>query len=289
VDRLANTAAAAFDAEPNVVVHSASSYLGVLMAGPRLAQYPDGLLPPDRVDAFNHAERPSPAQPHVRDAAIEPAVDDWPFLYMRERGVPQHYLLALALILLASAALVVPAIRSEGGLWSWQFFLLGAGFMLLETKSIIQFALLWGSTWVVASLAIAAVLVMALVATWMVSRFGVVRPLRVGAVLLALLAVSYLVPVGAVAFDSRIAESAFYAVLLFSPVLCAGLIFGSAIARSTSVARDYGTNLLGAMAGGVAEYLSLVTGYRALILVIALCYVGALLTAPRNLLRIDRA
>ena len=36
--------------------------------------------------------------------------------------------------------------------------------MLLETKSIIQFALLWGSTWVVASLAIASVLTMALVA-----------------------------------------------------------------------------------------------------------------------------
>ena len=44
------------------------------------------------------------------------------------------------------------------------------GFMLLETKAIIQFALLWGSTWVVASLAIASVLGMALVATFIVSR-----------------------------------------------------------------------------------------------------------------------
>ena len=52
--------------------------------------------------------------------------------------------------------------RGQGGGWSWQFFFLGAGFMLLETKAIIQFALLWGSTWVVASLAIAAVLGMAL-------------------------------------------------------------------------------------------------------------------------------
>ena len=44
---------------------------------------------------------------------------------------------------------------------------------------------------------------------------------------------------------------------MFSPILCAGLLFGSAIKRSTSVARDYGTNLLGAMVGGVGEYLSL--------------------------------
>ena len=72
-------------------------------------------------------------------------------------------------------------------------------------------------------------------------------------------------PVGRVAFESRAAESLFYAVLMFSPILCAGLLFGSAIKHSTSLARDYGTNLLGAMVGGVAEYLSLVTGFRFLL------------------------
>ena len=63
---------------------------------------------------------------------------------------------------------------------------------------------------------------------------------------------------------------------MFSPILCAGLLFGSAIKRSTALSRDYGTNLLGAMVGGVGEYLSLVTGFRALLLLIALCYVGAI-------------
>jgi len=63
---------------------------------------------------------------------------------------------------------------------------------------------------------------------------------------------------------------------MFSPILCAGLLFGSAIKRSTSLPRDFGANLLGAMVGGVAEYLSLVTGFRALLVVIALCYVAAL-------------
>ena len=65
---------------------------------------------------------------------------------------------------------------------------------------------------------------------------------------------------------------------MFSPILCAGLLFGSAIKRSTSLARDYGTNLLGAMVGGVGEYLSLVTGFRALLFLIALCYIGAIVT-----------
>ena len=54
-------------------------------------------------------------------------------------------------------------LRGQAGRWSWEMFLLGAAFMLLETKSIIQFALLWGSTWFVASLVIAAVLVAAAV------------------------------------------------------------------------------------------------------------------------------
>jgi hypothetical protein len=153
--------------------------------------------------------------------------------------------------------------------------------MLLETKSIIQFALLWGSTWVVASLAIASVLVMALIANWIVGSRRDIRPWTAGTILLLLLALGYAIPIGRIGFESRIVESLFYAILVFSPVLCAGILFGSAISRSTSLARDYGMNLLGAMAGGVAEYVSLVTGYRTLILVIAVCYVGALLARPR--------
>jgi hypothetical protein len=189
--------------------------------------------------------------------------------------VPAHYLAALALILVVSTVVVMVVIRGQGGTWSWQFFLLGAGFMLLETKSIIQFALLWGSTWVVASLAIASVLTMALVAIFVVAKIEIQRPWLVGGVLVVLLAANYAIPVGTIGFDSRVVESLFYAVLMFSPILCAGLLFGSAIKRSTSLPRDYGTNLLGAMVGGVSEYLSLVTGFRTLLLLIALCYVGA--------------
>jgi SAM-dependent methyltransferase len=275
VDRLANIAADAFGHEPRVHVHEARAYLGVLMAGPRLARLPADVEIPDRVTAFGQSHAPSPARIHARDVSIEPASDDWPFLYLRDRHVPAHYLAALALILVVSTVAVLFVIRGQAGTWSWQFFLLGAGFMLLETKSIIQFALLWGSTWVVASLAIASVLAMALVANFVVAKIEIQRPWLVGGVLVALLAANFAIPVGTIGFDSRVVESLFYAVLMFSPILCAGLLFGSAIKRSTSLARDYGTNLLGAMVGGVGEYLSLVTGFRTLLLLIALCYVGA--------------
>jgi SAM-dependent methyltransferase len=284
VDRLANTAAVAFGAEPRVHVHEARAFLGVLMAGPRLAQLTAPPHIPDTVTAFNQSHAPSPARIHERDPSVEPATDDWPFLYLQNRHIPQHYIVALGVVLIVSVVSVfltlgVTGATSAGGQrWPWQFFLLGAGFMLLETKSIIQFALLWGSTWVVASLAIASVLTMALVANFIVARTTIVRPWLVAGVLVALLALNYLIPIGRIAFDSRVAESFFYAALVFSPILCAGLLFGSAIAKSTALTRDYGTNLLGAMVGGVGEYLSLATGFRALLIVIALCYIGAVAT-----------
>jgi len=302
VDRLANTAATAFGEEPRVHVHEARAYLGVLMAGPRLAQLKEDPKVPDRVTAYGQSHAPSPARNHRRDPSVEPASDDWPFLYLQNRHLPRHYSLALLIVLVVSVAAVFgaqrivaasvaagsrdPALRTGAAgtppTWKWQFFLLGAGFMLLETKSIIQFALLWGSTWVVASLAIVSVLTMALAANYVVSRVEIRRPWLVGAVLVGLLAANYFIPIGRVAFESRAAESIFYAVLVFSPILCAGLLFGSAIKHSTSLARDYGTNLLGAMVGGVGEYLSLLTGFRILLLLIALCYIGALLARMRE-------
>lgn len=275
VDRLANTAAAAFGEEPRVHVHEARAYLGVMLAGPRVGTLTADPVVPDRVTAYGQSHAPSPARMHTRDRAIEPATDDWPFLYMRDRHLPRHYGFALALILVVSAVVVSATLRGQHGRWSWEFFLLGAGFMLLETKSIIQFALLWGSTWVVASLAIAAVLTMALVANWIVSRVEITRPWLVGGVLLGLIALNYVIPVGRIGFENRAVESVFYALLMFSPILCAGLLFGSSIKHSTSLPRDYGTNLLGAMVGGVGEYLSLLTGYSTLLLLIAACYVGA--------------
>jgi hypothetical protein len=288
VDRLANTAAAAFGSEPRVHVHEARAYLGVLMAGPRLARLAGPPHVPDQVTAFNQSHAPSPARVLDRDPSIEPATDDWPFLYMKNRHLPAHYVKALGIVLVLSLASVWLTLRALGGgggvsgRWSWQFFLLGAGFMLLETKSIIQFALLWGSTWVVASVAIASVLTMALVANAIVARKVIARPWLVGGVLVGLLAVNYLIPIGRIGFDSRVAESIFYAILVFSPILCAGLLFGSAIAKSESLTRDYGINLLGAMVGGVGEYLSLVTGFRALLLVIALCYIGAVIARRKD-------
>jgi predicted membrane-bound spermidine synthase len=278
VDRLANTAAEAFGEEPIVHVHPAKDQLGVLVVGPRLrtlAKYPD---PPSEVKAYNQGPPLAPPVRHTRDRSVVAATDNWPFLYMREPSLPSHYVSVLGIVLLVSALSVFGVVGGAVRKWSWEFFFLGAGFMLLETKSIIQFALLWGSTWVVASLTIASVLVMALLANWTVAHIEVRRPRLVGAILLALLAVNYFVPVGTIAIGSRVIESLVYSLLVFSPIFCAGLLFGSSIKRSEDVTVDYGANLLGSMVGGVAEYLSLLMGFQFLLILVGGFYVAALAT-----------
>src|SRR5437867_7171845 len=166
---------------------------------------------------------------------------------MGARALPRQCVGALARVLAVTAAAVGAVRDAAAARWSWHFFFLGAGFMLLETKSIVQFALLWGSTWSSASLAIASVLVMALASALVVSRVRFRRRGVIAAALLALIAVNYAIPVGRVTFDSRAAESVFYGLLVFSPVFCAGLLFSSSFNESASTSTDFGANLLGAI------------------------------------------
>src|SRR5437867_1629673 len=144
VDRLVNTAADVFGRGPRGRVHQDRAYLGVMLAGPRVAELASPPPLPADVSAYGQSHAPSPAHALVRDAGVVMATDDWPFLYMREPGLPRHYVAALALVLAVSAAAVWLAIanspthqltKSANGHWSWHFFFLGAGFMLLETKS----------------------------------------------------------------------------------------------------------------------------------------------------------
>jgi predicted membrane-bound spermidine synthase len=289
VDRLANTVTLAFGEEPNAHVHRDRAYLAVMLAGPRLKEIPAIPTPPSQFFAYGQPQAPSPAHVLDRDPTIVPATDDWPFLYMRAPELPRHYLSALAVILVISAIAVVAALggslASDAARWSWHFFFLGAGFMLLETKSIVQFALLWGSTWSSASLAIASVLLMALASTLVAARVEIRRPWAIAAILFGLLALNYFLPIGRVAFDSRALESAFYGLLVFSPVFCAGLLFSSSFRRSPSAAMDFGANLLGAMIGGVCEYLSLLEGYRFLLILVAVFYLAAVLASRHGVFR----
>jgi hypothetical protein len=157
--------------------------------------------------------------------------------------------------------------------------------MLVETRAIAELSLLFGSTWTVTSIAISAILALALLSTGvaaLLERPGMQRtvPLPVWwAGLGVALMVSYVFPFSALAglgFWSKVLLGGTAAAL---PLLFAGVVFASLFARSSDPAGSFGANLLGALCGGALEYAALATGNRALALIATALYTLAGLAA----------
>ena len=71
--------------------------------------------------------------------------------------------------------------------------------------------------------------------------------------------------------------------MAFAPVFLANLIFSQRFRDVGDSTVAFGANLLGAMLGGVLEYLAIITGYRNLLFVVALLYGLAYLFGRRHL------
>src|SRR5262249_47255484 len=69
----------------------------------------------------------------------------------------------------------------------------------------------------------------------------------------------------------------------FTPIFLANLVFTQRFRDVADSTAGFAANLLGAMVGGVIEYVSLITGYRALLIVVAVLYGLAFLTGRRHL------
>src|SRR5207302_11408863 len=124
---------------------------------------------------------------------------DHPCPYLKDRSLPGFYLLALALIIAVSFGSVRLAAGRIGPMRSYlDLFFTGAAFLLLETKSVVQFALLFGTTWIVNALVFVGVLLAVLVAIEISARWRARRPELLYALLLVALAVAWLVPLGGV-------------------------------------------------------------------------------------------
>jgi hypothetical protein len=70
--------------------------------------------------------------------------------------------------------------------------------------------------------------------------------------------------------------------LAFAPIFLANLVFAQRFREVGATTVAFGANLLGAIAGGLLEYLALVTGYRFLLVVVAVLYALAFLFRPRS-------
>lgn len=213
---------------------------------------------------------------------VAPAVDDRPFLYLRSPSIPFRYVLTLLLIILASIVVV----RATGSPFRpmvayADLFFMGAAFLLLETKSVVQFALLFGTTWLVNALVFAGVLLSVLLAIEIEQRYRVGHRGLLFLLLYAGLLGAWLVPTDDLLQFAAVPRFALATILAFFPIFMANLIFAGRFRDTAEPTAAFGANLLGAMVGGAIEYVSLITGYRALLIVVALLYGAAYAFMPR--------
>lgn len=230
------------------------------------------------------------SKPVVEDAGPIPT-DDWPFLYLKDRSIPTIYIgLVLGIWLITLLLVVRVSPRKTWRAGQWPFFMMGAAFLLLETKSIVQFSLLFGATWLVNSLVFAGVLLAVLGANAIVYFL---KPKRFWPWYLGLaisLAAGYFVPISeltALSSDALRYTSAI--VLLFSPIFFANMIFSRTFSDTEEADHSFGWNILGMMFGGTIEYASMVTGYQNMAIVVALFYGLALFTTIRAIRSEDQS
>jgi SAM-dependent methyltransferase len=206
-----------------------------------------------------------------------PSTDDWPFIYMERPMISPLYLTVISLMLaLIAGAFAFLRSQHPGSGWLVNFFLLGLGFTLLEAAAIVRLALVFGTTWIVSAVVFSTVLLTLFLANLLVMRMPRSGLVWAWSGLLGSLLADYLLPpqllLGA-GLPWRIVLSV---ILIGLPVFCAGVCFSTLFARQQRTGYALGINLVGAMAGGMVEYLSMLIGMRQVWLLIILVYAAAL-------------
>jgi len=224
------------------------------------------------IDTSNTALTLWQADPDITELPL--TTDDWPYLYLRSRNIPDAYWQAILLIVVLSMFMISrsfpQALKPE-----WHFLLLGAAFLLIEFKSITELALIFGTTWIVNALAISGVLLMALAANIIVLWRAKINLNLSYILLFSSLAISYFFPLDILIGTNPIIRVLASTLLLSLPIFFAGLIFSESLRQAGETGRPLASNLSGSVAGGVLEYGSILWGIKSLYVVAAIVYLGA--------------
>lgn len=266
--------ALAFGREPQLLMTKGSPFASIAYVST-----PGGArVPAEKLEALGILE----FAPGEAFETEQPATDDWPFLYLEARRIPALQLAAiLGLLLLSAAAAYGCGYRKGPG--DLHFFLLGAAFMLLETRGLTSAALLFGTTWRVNAIVIGGILALLWAGNEAVVR-GRAPSRRVAfGLLVASLALSLVLPPETLLVLDRPLRLVAGALLIGLPVLWASFLFSASFERTPRPASAFGANLLGVVFGACLEQLSNVVGLRALFLVALGLYALALWAAPKFL------
>ncbi|MEM9291266.1 MAG: hypothetical protein AAGD01_06275, partial [Acidobacteriota bacterium] len=265
-----------FDTFPFLVEEHFHLFNTLLMTGPAFADYgaePRAELAQQfRTNITPHLELPG---------------DDWPFLYLEDRAISSFYLSLIAILSLLAAAMVwfaSPQLRQSlraGRGPDGPMFLFGAGFLLLETRSVTAVNLAWGATWLTSAVVFGCILLTIYLATVATA----LRPISLRGVSVGLalsLLIAWAVPVETLLSFDTVGRLALTLLLVGAPIFFASVGFARIFAARSDAAVAFGWNVLGAVAGGLLEFLSMITGFRALLLVAFALYALALFLAFRQ-------
>ena len=127
--------------------------------------------------------------------------DDWPYFYQHEPGLPLIIVIMSVLPVLVTR-LLIRQTGAAGQAINWHFFFLGAGFLLLEAQIVSRMAMLFGTTWLVNSIVIAAILVLIVAANFLVASWPAI-PVRLAYVGIGVcMFISYLLPLEMLFFQT---------------------------------------------------------------------------------------
>ena len=212
------------------------------------------------------------------DETIEAATDDWPFLYLKDRSIPGHYQAFILTIVLLGVLALLLLPRGQRQL-KLPYLFMGAAFFLLEASNVVALSLMFGSTWTVNVLVFGGILLLVLLAN-LASGTALRRLPRLVLFLLLLgnLLAAWLIPSSALLAIQPVALQYVFAVAVFlGPIFFSSLIFASLIDKEPNLHQAYGSNLLGALLGAGCEYVSLLLGFKTLLLVPMFLYALTLL------------
>jgi len=212
------------------------------------------------------------------DQNLKPLSDNWPYLYLDHPRIPKiHFWVSLLLLIIF---LAFQKLVKTAGRFRFDFFFLGAGFLLYEFQNVSKTALLFGNTWVTNLFTISAILVLILLANLLTAM----RPmsLKVAYMGLALsFGLQFVLPLTFLNALPFVSKMIFGSLLLNLPLFFSGIIFITLLRESKDKSVAFGSNLIGSAIGGMLEALSFLLGIQALLYMSLALYAGSFIMKKR--------
>jgi len=214
---------------------------------------------------------------------VDISTDDWPFFYMVNRVYPLSYLSVILVIFGISIILIKKTNNLNYKNFSPTCFFLGAGFMLIETKGITEAAKIFGGTWIVISVIILLILIMAYFANLLIYKKFEIKKIYIYLLLLVSIILSFYSSELKVENYSLNLARILIPIFLTIPVFFSGLAFSSELKELNSSSVALSSNILGALFGGLLEYNSMYFGFKFLYLFAIIIYFLAFVFSKKKL------